>query len=132
MVARVDSALAPTTSGMPAGTTSRANPVRRTFSSSSSRAPSPVDPNSTRPSGGCSHQRRRLSLHGIGATSPLTLSNGVVTGANTPRSRSAIDGSGKRPHLELEVRRIVRGRLGDLERDQVLRDQVHQVLVEGL
>src|SRR5690606_40211699 len=130
ITARVDSPSVPAISNRPGGTRSRANPRSRSFSSSSSSTPSPVEPNSTTPSRGCSIQRRRFSRQLTGAISPLVASNGVVTGTSTPAGRILVSGKGL--HLQLEVRWIRRRRLGRLVLDDPLRQQVHQVLVERL
>src|SRR5690606_6747087 len=110
---------------------SRAKSINRRLSSSSRSTPSPVEPKRTMPSIGEESQRRRLSRNRTGATSPVTGSKGVVTGRSSPVIQPCRS-SGKRPQLQLEVRRVVRRRLGDLVIDHTLGDQVHQVLVERL
>src|SRR5690606_23949566 len=87
----------------------------------------------TRPSIGCSTQRRRFSRNLTGAISPVTSSKFVVTGRNTPPSRllMVVD-SGKGPHLELEVSGVVGRRLGDLVCHEIVFDEFAQVLVERL
>src|SRR5690606_17324617 len=130
ITARVDSPSVPAIIWRSGGTTSRANSSRRTFSSSSSSTPSPVEPNSTTPVSGCSIHRRRLARQLTGAMSPVTTSNGVVTGTITPAGLTGR--SGKCLHLQLEVRRVGRGGLRRLVLDHALGQQVHEVLVEGL
>src|SRR5690606_18097509 len=130
MIARVDSPSVPAISSRSGGTTSRANPSRRTFSSSSSNTPSPVEPNSTAPASGCSIQRRRFPRQLTGAMSPVTTSNGVVTGIITPAGLTGRSGKGL--HLQLEVGRVGRRGLGRLVLDRALGQQVHEMLVEGL
>src|SRR5690606_29056128 len=126
---RVDSALTPAISGSRGGSRSRANSSSFSFSSRSRSAPSPVEPKSTIPSTGRASQPRRFSRKLIGAMSPVTGSNGLVTGIMVPRYHTF---SGKGPDLELEVGRVRRRRARDLEFDHIRGDEFHQVLIEGL